>query len=63
MQCSSGLEAKFTAEKKKQLCNVFVTARARAIHPIRATVAGRLASMMLDRPCLASVSCFQLPYQ
>jgi len=62
VQCSSGIDAKFTVETK-QLCNVYVTARARAKQPIRATVAGRLASRKLDRPCLASVSCFHLPYQ
>ena len=53
MQCSSEIDAKFT-EETKQLCNVFVTAHADAIHPIRATVVGRLATRELDPPCLSS---------
>ena len=46
VQCPSGLDAKFAAETK-QLCNVFVTARADAIHPFRATVELHLASIIL----------------
>ena len=61
-QYANGIDAKFAAETK-QLCKVFVTARAHATHPISATVVRYLASSLIDPPCLASVSSFHLPYQ
>ena len=62
VQFSSGTDANFIAETK-QLRNVFVTARTHAIHPIRAKVAGHLASRNLEPPCQATASCFNMPYQ
>ena len=62
VQCSGGIDASFAVETK-QLCNVFATARARAMQPTRATVARRLASRKIDRPFQAAVSCFHLTYQ